>query len=80
MAKKKKTGLSLTEIKKKNLCKNCNLSICNNNYELCPYRYNDKIVKLCINCEDLNNEIVEGYLKCYHTCKYRDQKKIDKWF
>ena len=73
-------GLSFTEIKKKGLCKSCDLSICNNDYNKCPYRYDKTIVKLCLVCEDLNNEIVDGMLKCYHTCKYRTQKKMDRWF
>lgn len=77
---KKKKKISYTEFRKKDHCNKCDVSICNNNFQNCPYRYDENVVKLCVNCEDLNNEIVDGMLKCYHTCKYKNQKKMDKWF
>ena len=76
----KNKGLSITEIQKKNLCKTCDPSICHNDYRLCPYIYDKTIIKLCLVCEDLDNETIDGVIKCYHTCKYRTQKKMDKWF
>ena len=81
MSVNKSKGLSIAEIQKKNLCRTCDPSICHNDYRLCPYQYEANI-KLCLLCKDLNNEIVDGVLKCFHTCKYRykSQKKMDKWF
>jgi hypothetical protein len=72
--------LSIEDIQKKNLCRKCDPAICHNKFELCPYQYNPD-VHLCLTCKDLNNEIVDGYLKCYHTCKYRKGKEggLDKW-
>lgn len=80
MTKKKKKGLTFAEVRKKGLCRTCDVAICNNNFDACPYQYDETIVKLCLVCEDLDNKIVDGMLKCYHTCKFKTQKKMDKWF
>lgn len=72
--------LSKENIIKKGLCKTCDPAICHNQFELCPYQYNPD-AHLCLTCKDLNNEIVEGYLKCYHTCQYRKDYEggLNKW-
>lgn len=82
MSKNKRKGLNIPEIQKKNLCRSCDPSICHNDYRLCPYQYDETIMKLCLVCKDLNNEIVDGMLKCYKTCNYKSksQKQMDKWF
>ena len=81
-----KTGRILTkeEIWERNLCRDCDMHICHNNPKLCPYQYNPD-VHLCLTCKDLDNEIVDGKMKCYHTCRYRKDKKeysgsLDKYF
>jgi len=68
--------LTKEEIIKKKLCKTCDPSICHNDYDLCPYQHNPN-GHLCLTCIDLDNEIVDGYLKCYHTCKYLATKTSD---
>jgi len=75
--------LSREEIIERKLWVGGDTHICHNNYDLCPYQYNPN-AHLCLICKDLDNEIVEGYLKCYHTCRYRRDKKkysgsLDKW-
>ncbi len=63
--------LSKEDIIKKNLCITCDLRLCNNKYELCPYKYNLN-AHLCLTCNIFTNEIDNnGYLKCYNTCPYR---------
>lgn len=75
--------LSKEDVIERKLCVGCDASICHNNYDLCPYRYNPD-AHLCLTCKDLDNEIVDGYLKCYHTCRYQKNKKkysggLDMW-
>ena len=75
--------LSREEIIERKLCVGCDTHICHNNYDLCPYQYKLD-VHLCLICKDLDNEIVEGKLKCYYTCRYRKNKKnysggLDMW-
>lgn len=42
-------------------------------------KFDDNDPRLCVNCAHLNNEIVEGHLKCYWRCPYRKIKGMDKW-
>ena len=73
-------GLSIEEIKKRKLCKICDVHICNNNYELCPYQYRHD-VQLCLTCKDRNFKIINGHPKCFYTCEHRknEKKGLAKW-
>ena len=75
--------LTREEIIERKLCVGCDTSICHNNYDLCPYQYKPD-AHLCLICKDIDNEIVDGKLKCYYTCRHRKDKKeysggLDMW-